>query len=325
MVSYQRLCEMVSHRLHQAYVPKTWSSYKSMFMVYMMFCEFMHLDSVSPSLVTILTFIKFLAYNGLKHSSILNYVSALKAQFNWFELPAHVFDHPKVKLMLKALERSIPASPKFKGLFDIQDLQNIVEATSRFEHPLLYKALYLLAFFGFFRISNLVPESKNNFNVMKQLCRGDIIYDGGRAIVVVKWSKTIQSSAKGTFIVIPCLHPHPLCPVTALQQFTNLIYWPKNFPLFMTMHGPITQSQTRTHLNKVLKFLHMDASLFCFHTFRRSGATLAFNSHVQVDHIKRHGTWSSEAVYAYILDDTTNATQVADAFLRLFTTPTMTT
>ena len=252
MPGYHRLCQMVSQRLHQAYVPKTWSSYKSMFMVYMMFCEFMQLDSVSPTLVTILTFIEFLAYNGLKHSSIVNYVSALKAQFKWFELPAQIFDHSKIKLMLKALERSIPASPKFKGLFDIQDLQNIIEATSRFEHPVLYKALYLLAFLVFFRISNLVPEKKNNFNFMKQLCRGDIIYDGGRAIVVVKWSKTIQTSRKGTFIVIPLLYPHPLCPVTALQQFTTLLHWPKNFPLFMITQGPITQSQTQTDLAKVL-------------------------------------------------------------------------
>ena len=144
--------------------------------------------------------------------------------------------------MLKAVEHSVPNAPTFKGLFDIQARHNIIQATGRFEHPLLYKALYLLAFLGFFRISNLVTDRKSNFNILKQLCRGDIIYESGRAIVLDKWSKTIQVSRKGTFIVIPVLYPHPLCPVTALHQFTALSCWPKNFPLFMIEQGPVTQS-----------------------------------------------------------------------------------
>ena len=61
---------------------------------------------------------------------------------------------------------------------------------------------------------------------------------------------------------------------------------------------------------------------FGFHTFRRSGATLAYNANIDMEHIKRHGTWSSEAVQAYIMDDSSNATQVAEAFRQLFTTPT---
>ena len=80
MPGYHQLSQMVSQRLHQAYVLKT----QSMFIVYMMFCEFMQLDSISPTLITILTFIEFLAHNGLKHSSIVNYISAVKAQFKFF-------------------------------------------------------------------------------------------------------------------------------------------------------------------------------------------------------------------------------------------------
>ena len=229
MGSFHLLSQMVSHRLHRAYVPKTWKAYRSMFVAYLTFCEFMQLDAVAPALITILTFVEFLAYNGLKYTSILNYISALKSQFKWFDLSLQVFEHPKFKLMLKALERSIPNSPSFKGVFDIPTLRKIVIASRSFEHPLVYRALYLLAFFGFFHISNLLPDKKSNFNIMKQLCRGDVIFEPTRAIIVIKWSKTIQVCKKGTFIVIPLIYPHPLCPVTALKELQATCEWPKNW------------------------------------------------------------------------------------------------
>ena len=42
-----------------------------------------------------------------------------------------------------------------------------------------------------------------------------------------------------------------------------------------------------------------DAKDFGFHTFRRSGASLAFSLNVPVQNIKAHGIWSSDAVYSY--------------------------
>ena len=101
------LMARVSHRLTYSYSPKTSTSYRSMFITFMAFCEFVNTDILSLKLSTILMFIEFLAYNGLKHVSILNYISAIKAQLKWFELPATVFEHDKVKHMLKAVNLSI--------------------------------------------------------------------------------------------------------------------------------------------------------------------------------------------------------------------------
>ena len=101
----------VSQRLSQAYRPKTWLSYKSMFLTLMMFCEFVGKDILSIDVNTSLMFIEFLAYNGLKHVSILNYISAIKSQLKWLEIPSTVFNHTKVKLMLKAVAVSIRNPP----------------------------------------------------------------------------------------------------------------------------------------------------------------------------------------------------------------------
>ena len=51
-----------------------------------------------------------------------------------------------------------------------------------------------------------------------------------------------------------------------------------------------------------------------FHSFRRSGATLAFNSNIPLQHIQSHGTWTSDAVWHYIAQDHNASDMVATAF-----------
>ncbi|CAL4096342.1 unnamed protein product [Meganyctiphanes norvegica] len=56
----------------------------------------------------------------------------------------------------------------------------------------------LLSFFGCFRLSNLVPASKNKFDPLKQLRRNDIKFEDKCVLVYYKWSKTNQHAKKVT-------------------------------------------------------------------------------------------------------------------------------
>ena len=140
-------------------------------------------------------------------------------------------------------------------------------------------------------------------------------------VIVVKWSKTIQVATAGTFIVIPDLGSNPLCPSAALGRWIQMKKSSKscssNSPLFGHENISLSPPQVRAHLARVLKFLHMQPHDFPFHTFRRSGATLAFNANVGIQHIKRHGTWSSDAVQAYFIEDPLHASGVAKTFTRM--------
>ena len=314
----QVLTQHASKRLTSAYKPKTWEAYKAMFMVYMAFCEFTNIQFWAPSECAIIAFIEFLCFNELRSTSIQNYITAIKSQMRWFNLPAHVFDTPKVKLMLRAVENTNSKPPLFKGVFDLEHLVNIVCLCQLLPFTSMYQALYLLAFFGFFRISNLVPVSKSSFHIGKHLCRGDILFEHTQAVVIVKWSKTLQTINKGTYVIIPRLPHNVLCPVKALEVMFHQFPAPPNAPLFSNMSAILTQSQVRTHLSKILKWLHLDSRSFSFHTFRRSGATLAFNNNVSIQNIQRHGTWSSETVHRYIISDPAKASAVADSFKTLF-------
>ena len=291
----------VRHRFQHAYRPKTWAMYKSMFLLFLAFCEFIQITVHPVSLEVMLFFVEFLAFNNLKAPSIMNYVTAIKSQYKWFHIEIHVFDHPRFKLFMKAVNISIRSPPLQKGIFDLQTLHNIITVSNSLPFSSVFKAIYLLAFFGFLRISNLAPNSKLSFDLTKHLCRGDFICHGSSAVLLIKWSKTLQTSQSGTFITLPNLGASPLCPIKALKNMITHSPLPPNFPMFLTSLGVVTQSQIRSHLTKVLSLLNLDHSHFTFHTFRRSGATLAFNNNVPIQQIKRQGTWSSDAVHAYIV------------------------
>ena len=314
------LIERVNQRLDSAYKPKTWSAYKAMFCMFLSFCCFMKSDHVCPTLTTILGFIEFLTFNGLKHASVLNYMSAIRSQMKWLDLNTQVFDHSKVKLMLKAVEQTSTCIPSYKGVFDVPTLTILIQLCNQLPHCITFQALYLLAFFGFFRISNLVPASRFAFDIKKHLCRGDVIIQPANAIIIVKWSKTLQNIKKGTFVIIPRLGSSPLCPVRALEIMLHATPQHSNAPLFITTEGILTQNRVRTHLSKLLCALNLDGKSYSFHTFRRSGATLAFNNNVSIQNIKRHGTWSSDTVYTYILSDPAKASAVSDSFQHLLAT-----
>ena len=165
------LTERVIQRLDSAYKPRTWSAYKAMFCMFLSFCNFMRVDHVMRTLPTVLGFLEFLTFNGLKHKPVLNYISAIKSQMKWFDMSTQVFEHSKVKLMLKAVEQTGTSIPVYRGVFDVCTLTSIIHLYAQFPHHITFQALYLLAFFGFFHISNLVPPSKFAFDIKKQLCR----------------------------------------------------------------------------------------------------------------------------------------------------------
>ena len=78
----------------------------------------------------------------------------------------------------------------------------------------------------------------------------------------------------------------------------------KGSPLFLIKTksgvGILNASKARSFLRMVTLSLGLNPKHFTFHAFRRSGASLAFNHDVKLDHIKQHGHWCSESVWIYL-------------------------
>ena len=73
-------------------------------------------------------------------------------------------------------------------------------------------AVCLVAFFGLLRKANLLCRGSTQFNPSKHLRRGDIVFFASWAIVINRWSKTIQFSQRILTIPLPRINKHPLCP-----------------------------------------------------------------------------------------------------------------
>ena len=75
-------------------------------------------------------------------------------------------------------------------------------------------------------------------------------------------------------------------------------------PLFSVFLGsglaPITCKQFCVFLSRVLSKLHLDPALYSPHSFRRGGATFAFDCHIPSEIIKLQGDWKSDAYLVYL-------------------------
>ena len=187
------------------------------------------------------------------------------------------------------------------------------------QFPVVFKALYLLPFYSFLRISNILPHTIRAFDPSRQSARGDVIFSDLGATIVVKWSKTIQKRKDIHTIAIPALGQSIFCPARALRTLLAETPGHSNSPLFLISrpHGmvPLTDSVARKHLKTVLQSLGFQPHIK-FHDFRRSGATWAFHQGVPLHHIMHHGTWQSDSVWKYIKSTSQATSPVSSAFQR---------
>ena len=62
-----------------------------------------------------------------------------------------VFDHPKVKYFLKTLRINRPLTVKPHNIISVERLAQISAACENLTSGLVYRAVFLVAFFGFFQ------------------------------------------------------------------------------------------------------------------------------------------------------------------------------
>lgn len=163
-----------------------------------MFTSYFGVPDFPIHLEVLLRFLAILGRGAGASSSASNVISSLK----WFTAILHlpslkVFDTVMVSVTMRGLRAQLSRPVRQKlpittdhlcKFFDHLDLENT-------KHLAAWVAM-LLAFFGCFRLSNLVPTAKKDFDPLKHLKRDDIRFDGNILLVFYKWSKTNQNSGK---------------------------------------------------------------------------------------------------------------------------------
>ncbi|XP_070567566.1 uncharacterized protein [Ptychodera flava] len=202
-----------------AYATGTCRNFRSHITSYMLFCLYFHLPPLPFDPLVICMFFEFLSRTVTAYGTLLNFKASLKrfALYNGYDVePLSDFF---VSLSLRALKKELSCLPKQK----LPITPSILLKFARFldfdkpVHAALWSC-FLIAFFGFFRKSNLVPSSTVTFDPSKQVTRGSIRVFSHCLIVNVKWSKTIQFGERSLSLPICCIPGSILCPVAAYRK-----------------------------------------------------------------------------------------------------------
>lgn len=201
--------------------------------------------------------------------------------FKWQGLPNFTKDF-WVCQALKGYRRTVgQRDARRPVLFDI--LRGIIEhlkgvCASAYE-VWFFRVAFLLAFFGAFRISELVSPSKK---VQGGIWYQDVLCREEEVSLLLHKSKTDQGG-KGKRVTFFSLPGSPMCPVRAVRGFLE--------------ERPV---QFVTIFRKCVWGLGLEEKEFSSHSFRIGAATEAARCGIDDESVKRIGRWVSQRFRLYI-------------------------
>ena len=151
------LATKATTRLQGAFRPSTAKAYATMFRTFVCFCVYLSVDVRNLDVEGILAFMECLHVNQVSASMIANYLAAIRAKLVVLGLNPSPLDHKKVKYYVRALKLNRPMSVTTHNIISPEVLLQIVNHCDRLYMSTVFKAVFLVAFFGFFRLSNLAP------------------------------------------------------------------------------------------------------------------------------------------------------------------------
>ena len=164
----------------------------------------------------------------------------------------------------------------------------------------LWRALFSIAFFGCFRVSEFLISSDD----LKLLCPDNVIFRDDNAVEFLLFKTKNNTRGPVQEVIFPALGEDPICPVAALRGFVD--YRPKTVgrrdPFFVNALGvPISPKVFNTMLRIILARLnYSDIMRYSAKSFRVGASSEAFSLGCAPDEIKGLGRWNSDAFMAYI-------------------------
>lgn len=287
----------------QGLAPGTWLNKISHLRSYITFTTYFGAPDFPIHLEVLLRFIAFLGRGSYAFKSASNLIGSIKWFASLLDPPsAKLFDAAIVSVSMKGLKAQLSRPVRQKLPISVDHLvkfYNILDFAN-VKHLACWCAM-LLAFFGCFRLSNLVSTSSSKFDPLKQLVRDDIRFANNIVLVYFKWSKTNQNTSKVAWI--------PICPVSDnrfnvkfyLETLFTIVKVPGNAPLFTYKK---THCHSRYTLIRLLDMCVFEAGLspadYSWHSFRRGAAVFAFEAGLADSAVQLLGDWSSSAFTHYL-------------------------
>ena len=284
---------------------------------YIAFCNSIGANPVPATTQLLCRYAAFLA-RKLKYTSIKQYFNIIRLLHSEWGLPNPCQDNFHLKATLQGIRRHLgdtvirkcPITPDL--LLEILDKLNV-----RTPKGASIWAACLLMFFGLLRRSNVMVNSKADFDPAKHLRRQDLNFTKDGLQVTIRWTKTVQYRERVLTIPYPWKKGEKLCPTQGVYQAVRLT--PQASALGPALvcdlspnPTPLTTGVFMDTLRACLSRPGRDTNQYAGHSFRRGGASWAFQKGVSIELVRQLGDWSSNAYTKYVLPTPTglaNATR----------------
>ena len=110
-----------------------------------------------------------------------------------------------LKLAIRSVAHNAPLSFWVKGIFTVEKLKHLMRSMDGIPDEPVFKAVMLFGFFGFYRLSKLVPPSKAAFSASRFLTHGHVVWGPPGAHIITKCTKSMQTSGHSQVVQLPRL------------------------------------------------------------------------------------------------------------------------
>jgi hypothetical protein len=300
---FRVLMREVSHTRLCAFAKGTYSNLRTQFRCYLSFCVYFERNPLPADIHTICGFAQFLS-RSLKPPSIRNYLSGVKLLhiFTGHEYP--FTDSFHLHLTIRGIERIHQYVPRRAIPITVRILSLVQSLSHTFSslHSSVF-ACGLLLFFTLARAGSILPSSTRTPS-SQFLTKQRINFSKEGLLITLIHTKNIQFGRRR--LHIPLIRTNSsLCPVNAYLASQSFHLSTQCVPAFVYTDGHQIKWLTKAiFLDTFRSLLHQagvpDAKSYTGHSFRRGGASWAFQSGIPGELIQVVGDWASDAYKRYI-------------------------
>lgn len=266
--------------------------------------------SLPVSTDVVALFVSYLSSRNLAHATIASYMSAI----SYVHKLKGLIDPTKsflIQKLLTAVGRDRSADIRLPITRPVlhELVRSLTSTNSSATKRTLYSAMFLTAFYGFFRIGELATKTtKGSDDVVQYEDIRFLTRNGQIQMVKITIRKFKHNANRLPFdILIERDTSAAFCPVQSILNYCQH-RGHKPGPLFcLTDSNPITISMFNTALTRCLTFCGLDTTRYKSHSFRIGAACFAAEKGFSDSQIRSLGRWKSDAFKRYIRSETLHA------------------
>ena len=248
----------------------------------------------------IILFVAFCFENGHSPNTISTYVAGI----NYYHKLSGYYDLMEIFVINKLIEGCKRGricrdnrAPLTKSILALVCNTLPLVCYNNYEQK-LFSALFVFAYFGLFRVSELVCSFYERLEDI--LCLSDLSFVENNKYIIIQLRR-FKTNQRGTptFLKLPRENGE-LCPVRALSEYVFLRPRSQG-PLFChSDKTPVTRSQFNAVLSRCIGLTNYRGSCFKSHSFRIGRATDLSAQGYSTSVIMKLGRWKSESYRLYI-------------------------